>query len=34
MKKIIYFLILIALALLIVIAYDLVGVNSQKSSTD
>jgi hypothetical protein len=33
-KKIIYFLILIALALLIVIAYDLVGVNSQKSSTD
>lgn len=34
MKKIIYFLILIALALLIVIAYDLVDVNSQRSSTD
>jgi hypothetical protein len=34
MKKIIYFLILIALALLIVIAYDLADVNSQKSSTD
>jgi|GEM_PF-1347714 len=34
MKKIIYLLILIALALLIVIAYDLADVHSQKTSTD